>query len=163
MFRRSAIARDLERGKAAGAPQVLDLVVALVVQARRVHPPLDVPAAVRPRCAHVLAHRQRHGTPGAVDLVGDLRAGGGRADDHDAALLEAPGVAVLGGGELGNPWRHGSAPDAGTCAMLNAPVASTTALQCQVALLGDDLVAVAERRTDVDRAVRPQRRRDRFA
>ena len=112
--------------------KVLDLVVALVVQAGGVHPPLDVAAAIRARRAHVLADRQRHRTSGALDLVGDLRTGGGRADDHDAARLEAARgcdtAAVVS-------WAMPdgiSAASFGTCAMLNAPVASTTALHCQV-------------------------------
>ena len=157
------IAGDLERGKGAGAPQVLDLVVALVVQARRVHPPLDVPAAVRPGRAHVLAHRQRHGTSGAMDLVGDLRAGGGRADDHHAARLEALRVAVLGGGQLGNAGRH-RFRELRDLRDVERAGGKHDRLAMPGALPGDDLVAVGRAPHGSDRAVRLQgRRRPRFA
>ena len=158
MFAPVAIARDLERGQGAGAPQVLDLVVALVVQARDVHPPLDVAAAVRPRRAHVLAHRQRHGTSGAVDLVRDLRTGGRRTDDHDAARLQALGVAVLGGGQLRDAGRN-LVRELRYLRDVERAGGQHDRLALPGALLGDDLKAVAGAADGSDRAVRPQRRR----
>ena len=83
---RSRRADELRRRQPARARQVVDLVVALVPDARRVHPPQHVAAAIRARQPHVLADRQRHGPAGAVDLGGELHAGRRRADDEDAAF-----------------------------------------------------------------------------
>jgi hypothetical protein len=50
----------------------------------------------------VLAHRQRHRPARAVDLVGDLRAGGRGADDEHATCLELIRVAVFSGRKRGD-------------------------------------------------------------
>ena len=65
-------ADQLHRRQVARPYQVRHLVVALVEQARRVHPPQDVAAPVGARHPHVLADGQRHRPPGALQLLGDL-------------------------------------------------------------------------------------------
>ena len=82
-------ADQLRRRDVAGADEVVDLVVALVEHAGGVEPPEDVAAAIGPRHAHVLADGEGHLPPAAVDLVGQLHAGGRATDD------EHPGVGEL--------------------------------------------------------------------
>ena len=79
-------ADQLRRRDVAGADEVVDLVVALVEHAGGVHPPEDVAPAVGARHAHVLADGERHRAAAAVDLVGELHAGGRAADDEHAAV-----------------------------------------------------------------------------
>ena len=93
-------ADELRRRQPARARQVVDLVVALVPHAGRVHPPQHVAAAIGARQPHVLADRQRHGPAGAVDLVGQLHAGRRRADDEHAAFGQVAGIAVVERREL---------------------------------------------------------------
>ena len=83
---------------------VVDLVVAFVEHARGVHPPLDVATAVDPRRPDVLADRQRHGAPRAMELLADLGAGRRGADDENAALVEG---ACDGFGHGQNPFGLG--------------------------------------------------------
>ena len=80
--------RELHRRHAAGPHDVVDLVVALVEHAGRLHPPVDVATPVHAGPAHVLADGQRDRAARALDLVGDLHAGRRRADDQHAALGE---------------------------------------------------------------------------
>ena len=74
---------------------VIDLVVALVVHAGDVHPPFDVLAPVDARRPHMLANGQGHRTARAVNLIGKLGAGRGRADHQHAAVVELTGIAVV--------------------------------------------------------------------
>ena len=69
----------------AGADQIVDLVVAFVEHPGGVEPPEDVPPGVGARHAYVLADGERHRTAAAVDLLGELHAGGRTADHEDAA------------------------------------------------------------------------------
>ena len=88
-------ADQLRRRQPPRARQVVDLVVALVPDARGVHPPQHVAAAIGPRQPHVLADRERHRPAGAVDFIGQLHAGGRRADDQHAAVGQLVGIAVV--------------------------------------------------------------------
>ena len=88
-------AAQLHRRHAAGPHDVVDLVVALVEDAARLHPPVDVAVAVHAGASHVLAHRQGDGAARAADLVGDLHAGRRCTDDEHAALGELARIAVL--------------------------------------------------------------------
>jgi hypothetical protein len=131
MSRRSAYPASWNDGQVARAVEVLHLVVRLVVQARGVHPPLDVAAAIGARRAYVFADGERNVATGAADLVGQLRPGGRGADDQDAALGQfgrlpycAGVICVMSGGR--------ARASSGTHATLNAPVAITTARQRQV-------------------------------
>ena len=99
-------ADQLHRRQVAGPEQVRNLVVALVEQARRVHPPQDVPAPVGPRHPHVLADGERDRPPGAVQLLGDLDPARRGADDQHAAVGQPVGVAVVRGGHRGDPGGH---------------------------------------------------------
>ncbi len=79
---------QLRRRQVAGADEIVHLVVALAEHTGRLHPPAHVATAVRPRQPDVLADGEGHRSPGAPDLVGQLHAGGRRADDEHAALVE---------------------------------------------------------------------------
>ena len=92
---RSGVPTSCGDGSRRARGQVVDLVVALVPDARRVHPPQHVAAAIRARQPHVLADGERHRPAGAVDLVGELHAGRRRADDEHAAVGQLPGIAVV--------------------------------------------------------------------
>ena len=100
-------ADELRRRQPPRARQVVDLVVALVPHAGGVHPPQHVAAAIGPRQPHVLADRERHRPAGAVDLVGELHAGGRRADDQHAAVGQLARIAVVERRELRDGRRHG--------------------------------------------------------
>ena len=102
-------AHQLGRGNAAGAHEVVDLVVALVPHSASLHPPHHVAPAIGPRHADVLTDGQRHRPAGAVDLGGELRPGGGGADHQHAALGQAVRVAVRHWSEASDGWRHGGA------------------------------------------------------
>ena len=90
-----------------GADDVVDFVVALVEHAARIHPPLDVAAAIQARHAHVFADGKRHGAAGAADLVGDLDAGCRSAHDQHAAGIELRRIAILQRRKAGNVRRQG--------------------------------------------------------
>ncbi len=79
---------------------VVHLIDALVEEPHRVEPPENVTAAVPPRQPHVASDGQRDGPPRRLDLVGDLDAGRGGADDEHAALGQARRTAVLAGHDL---------------------------------------------------------------
>ena len=141
---------------------VVDLVVAVVEHAGGVHPPLDVPAAIDARHPHMLADRKRHRAARAVDLVGELDAGRRRADDEHAARLELIGVAILHRRQHRDRRPAPPRQAAGTVAMLQAPVASTTVRHRQSPRSADDAIAlVGSARTDVTVGAGPDRRRDR--
>ena len=99
-------ADELRRRQPARARQVVDLVVALVPDARGLHPPEHVAAAIRPRQPDVLADRERHRPAGAVDLVGELHAGRRRADDEHAAFGQLRRIAVVERRDLLDRRRH---------------------------------------------------------
>ena len=80
---------------AIAARDVVDLVVALVEHAGGVEPPHDVHAPVGARRSNVAADRKGDRPARAMDLVGELDAGRGRADHQHPAVLEFVGVAVL--------------------------------------------------------------------
>ncbi len=137
-------ADELRRRQTTGPRQVVDLVVALVPEPGGVHPPQHVAAAIRARQAHVLADRQRHGTPGLLDLGGELDAGRRSADDEDAALGQAIRVAVVERRDLrdrrrdaGGERRH-ARHVAGAAGEHDAPAAD-------LAAAGADVVAVGRR------------------
>ena len=79
----------------AGPDDVVDLVVALVQHAGRVQPPHDVPAAVHAWQPDVTADGEGDRAARPLDLVGQLDAGRGRADDQHPAVVELAGIAVL--------------------------------------------------------------------
>ena len=87
-------ADELGGWQPSGSLEVVDGVVALVEQADRVHPPVDVSAPVGAREPDVVADGEGHGASGALELVGDLDAGGRGADDEHATGSELAGVAV---------------------------------------------------------------------
>ena len=64
---------ELRRGNVAGPTEVIDLVVALVEDAGRVHPPQDVATAVRARHPDVLADGHCHRAARGRDLVSELQ------------------------------------------------------------------------------------------
>ncbi len=106
-------ADELQRRQPAGPVDVVDLVVALVELADRIHPPVDVPAAVASREADVLADGDHHVATAAPELVGDLDARGRRTDHQHAAVVELRRVAVAqrrqladGRRQLGGQRRH---------------------------------------------------------
>ena len=102
------MARQLEGGKVACAREVLDRVVALVVESRDIHPPLEVATSVGPQPAHVLADGESDVASRSLDVVGDLRAGGRGTDHEHAAGIEVAWACV--------PWRRqlGNVPAAQT-------------------------------------------------
>jgi CheY-like chemotaxis protein len=55
-----------------------------IEDAARIHPPGDVPAAIRARDAHMFSDHERDGPAGPMDLVRNLRPGRGCAHDHHA-------------------------------------------------------------------------------
>ena len=99
-MRRCGVPASCSDGSRAGSDQVLDLVVALVEDAQLVHPPVDVAAAVGPRHPDVVADRDGHRPPGSPQLVGDLHARRGGADDQHLARRDLPGLAVAQRGDL---------------------------------------------------------------
>ena len=139
-------ADQLRRRKVAGADEVVDLVVALVEDAGGVHPPEDVAAPVGPRQPDVLADGERDRAAAAVDLVGELHAGGRRADDeHAAARRASSGDAVRHRRDVRDRRRARPAATAGTLATLHGPAGEHHGRRTPHALVGDDLVAVVVR------------------
>ena len=100
-------AGQLHRGQAAGPDEIVHLVVALVEDARRLHPPQDVRPAVAAGHPDVLSHGDADRPPVAQQLVGDLDAARRGADDQDAALGHLVRVPVLDGREGGDLRREG--------------------------------------------------------
>ena len=133
-------ADELKRGHVACSHDVVDFVIALVEHAGGIHPPLDVTAAIDARHAHVLAHGKRHRAARAVDLVGELDAGRGGADDEHAAFLQLARIAVLLRGERGDRGRHrrGERGDGGDVAGAGRQHDGPAA---PVATFGDDRIA----------------------
>ena len=138
-------AGELQRRHPSRPRDVVDLVVALVVHAGGVHPPLHVLAAIDARRADVLADRRA--SPGGPSAGSRRRSGcrsptrrpparrrrrAGRDCDSDCAVS----VATDGGTRSAK---------AGTRAMLHAPVASTTVRQRQSPLVGAHEIAVVRR------------------
>ncbi len=78
-------ADQLRRRQPSRAREVVDLVVALIPDTGRVHPPQHVAAPIGPRQPDVLADRERHRPARAMDLVSQLNPGGRRADNQHAA------------------------------------------------------------------------------
>ena len=93
-------ADELCRRQPAGAGEVDDGVVALVEQTDGVHPPVDVAVPIRAGQADVVADGEGHGVAGPLELVGDLHAGGGSADDEHCTGAELAGVAIAEGVQL---------------------------------------------------------------
>ena len=90
---RSALgsADQLRRRNVAGPDEIVDRVVALVEHAGGFHPPEDVAASIGARHPHVLADGQRDLSSAAVDLVGELHAGGRSPDDEHPGVVELVG------------------------------------------------------------------------
>ena len=120
IVRRSRVPASWNDGSAAHAHHVVDVGVHLVVQPGDVHPPLDVHASVHARRPHVATHRQGHLPARALDLVGELDARRGRADDEHAALFELTGRAVLGRRDLRDAGGTAAAT-AGMCGDVAVP------------------------------------------
>ena len=120
-------ADQLRRRHATRSHDVVDCVVALVEDAERVHPPLDVAAAIRPRQPDVLADGEPHVAPGTDDLVGELHTGRRRTDDQHAARIELIRIAIIRSRSPMRSTRAVSAASAGIAGQLHAPLASTTA------------------------------------
>ena len=99
-------AGKLQRGHAARPPDVVDLVVALVEHAGRIHPPLQIPAAIHARRADVLAGRDRDRAPRALQLVRDLGAARRSADDQHAAIGDLGRIAIRLCRQRRDRWRH---------------------------------------------------------
>ena len=124
---RSGVPASCSEGTRRARADVVHLVVALVEHAGGVHPPFQILAAIDAGRPDVLADRQRHRTPRALDLVRDLGAARRRPHDQDAAVgelardcdrTERVSVATDGGTRLGKARA--------SAAMLQAPEASTT-------------------------------------
>jgi hypothetical protein len=79
----------------------------LVEHARGEHPPLDVAAPIDARQPHVLSDRECHGPAAALDLLRELQAGRGAADDQHPALGELLRIAVGLRRELFDAGGHG--------------------------------------------------------
>ena len=83
--------------------KVADLVVPLVEQPRRVHPPQDVLAPIGPRQSDVLPDGEGDRAPGTVQLLGDLDPARRSADDEDTTVGQLARVAVVRRGERSDP------------------------------------------------------------
>ena len=117
---------ELKGSHVAGPHDVVDLVVAFIEHTGAVEPPHDVHAPVEPRQPHVPAHGQRHRAPGALNLVGQLDARGGRAD-HEHSALRRAGPACGIRPRVTEVVPAGSRPArAGSSGRLYGPLASTT-------------------------------------
>ena len=117
-------ADQLRRRQPAGARQVVDLVVALVPDAGRVHPPQHVAAAIRPRQPHVLADR-RASPAGPSGWISSASC----TPVADAPTTSTPpsgscvGIAVVERRELRDRRRHAPRAAPGRCGRLQAPLA----------------------------------------
>ncbi len=81
----------MRRRDVAGPDEIVDLVVALVEDTSGLHPPEDVATAVGARHPHVLADGKSDVPSAAVDLVGELHAGGRSTDDEHPGVVELVG------------------------------------------------------------------------
>ena len=93
-------------GSFRAATHVANVVDGPVEGADHVEPPEDVHAAVAPRHAAVAADGERHLAAAGAQLVGELHAGGRRADDEHAAVGELFGTPVRGGNDLVDAGRE---------------------------------------------------------
>ena len=93
---------------------VVDFVVAFVVHAGDIHPPLQVPAPVDPGRPDMLAHGHGHRPSRAVEFKGQLGAGGRGADHQHLTRRKLVRVAVVHGVHGGDIRRrrlgHGRNP-----------------------------------------------------
>ena len=99
-------------------PRPLDVlrgVVSKIHRADDIHPPLDVPATIGSRHPDVLAHAKHDAAAGGLNLTRELDAARGGAHDHDPAIRQQVGAAVLhrrqagyGGGQAGAQRRDRS-------------------------------------------------------
>ena len=150
-------AGQLHRALPAGPCRVGDLVDGPGERADLVEPPPDVDAPVAPREPAVAADGQHHVATGAGELVGELHAGGGGADDQDATVGELVGVAVRRGGDLSEGWVEpgGHGRDAGLVA---PPGGDHDVGGPPVRVVGLHGVAVVDALEGADRAVLVDRR-----
>lgn len=95
MLRRSAVPTSWGGGNVPGPHQVVDLVPSLIEHTGAIEPPHDVLPAVDPGETHVLTDGQSHRSPGEVDLLCDLDAGGRSADYKDPTLPQLTRVPVF--------------------------------------------------------------------
>ena len=148
---------ELERRQSTSPREVLDLLVSFVELTDRVHPPVDVVAAVRARQSDVVADREGHVSPAALQLVGDLGPRGRSADDEHVAARELRRIAVLEGGELIDPERnvggHGRQPR-----FARRPRSGDDRIARPGALVGDHVEASTTRPHVLDGDVRTDRR-----
>ena len=129
-------ADQLRRRQPARARQVVDLVVALIPDARRsIHHSTSRPRYVRGSrtCSPTDSVT---GRPDAMDLVGQLHAGRRRADDEHAAVGQLIGIAISRAVKRLRSRAAAPARSAGTLARLQAPLASTTAAAVELAAVG---------------------------
>src|SRR5581483_10117311 len=99
-------AGELRRGEPARTLEILELVVTLVPNTGRVHPPQDVAAAIRSRQPYVLADREDHRPSRLLQLGRELHSRRRRTDDEHTALRELGGVAVGERRQLLDVGRH---------------------------------------------------------
>ena len=78
-------AHQLQRRLASGSSHIADVVDGLVERPDQVEPPEDVQAPISAWYPAVAADRDGHVAAAAVQLVGELHAGGGRAHDEHTA------------------------------------------------------------------------------
>ena len=123
---RSGVPASCNDGTSTRPRNVVDLVIALVEHAGRVHPPLEVPAAIEARARMCSPTAKSHRPARAVDLVGDLRAARRCAHHQDAAVGKLTGIAILLRGQASRSSGGTRSAKAGTPAMLQAPDASTS-------------------------------------
>ena len=91
---------------------------------RHVHPPVQVPSAIRARNAAVLADREEDAAARAHQFLGDLAAGVSAAHDKHGTVRQLIGIAVPPACICKMPGVSGRM--SGTTGRWNAPVATTT-------------------------------------
>ncbi len=99
-------ADELRRRQPPGALEIVDLIVTLAPDAGGFHPPEHIAAAVVARQPHVLADRERHGSPRALDLIGELHAGGRGTHDKHPARRQPLRIAIVECREAFDVLRH---------------------------------------------------------
>ena len=123
-------ADELRRRQPARARQIVDLVVALIPDARRLHPPQHVAAAIRPRQPHVLADRERDR---AGRSAGSRRRAARRSPTRRRPARRRRAAAADCGSRarsaIDDRRRHRLRAAPARCARLQAPLASTTLRQ----------------------------------
>ena len=97
---------ELRRGQTPRTGQIVDLVVRLIPHPRPIHPPQHIASAVPARQADVLPDCERHRSPRAVNLSGELHAGGRRTDDERTPVGQLGRIVIVEWGDLLDRRRH---------------------------------------------------------